>query len=322
MKISVVTTLYNSERFIPEFCRRVANALEELGCDYELVLVNDGSPDGSLAVALDICRTNPHVRVVDLSRNFGHHPAILMGLQETDGDYVFLVDVDLEEAPENLVAFYQDMLDNPGTDVVYGVWRRRGEAWTRRLAAEAYYGLYNFLAHTRVPRNLVLSRLMTRRYVDALLESWRWPVNFAPVAAAIGFVQRPREIERVFKGSTNYTVLKRVKLVAQSIVSFSTQPLVFIFFAGLAVWTLSIVMTAYAVGAYLSAGQGPDGWYSVFVSLWFLGGLTMMSMGVLGLYVANIFDQVKNQPRAIVRQRYTRDDLLERPEAARVRNNT
>src|SRR5687768_10830869 len=101
MKISVVTTLYNSERFIPEFTRRIESALSELGCDYELVFVNDGSPDGSLNVALDVCRNNPKVRVVDLARNFGHHPAIMVGLQESDGDYVFLIDVDLEEAPEN-----------------------------------------------------------------------------------------------------------------------------------------------------------------------------------------------------------------------------
>ena len=99
MKISVVTTLYNSERFIQEFARRIEDSVNELGCDYELVLVNDGSPDNSLNVALDVCRTNPRVRVVDLARNFGHHPAIMVGLREAEGDYVFLIDVDLEEAP-------------------------------------------------------------------------------------------------------------------------------------------------------------------------------------------------------------------------------
>jgi putative glycosyltransferase len=320
MKFSVVTTLYNSAPFIAEFARRVDNAVNELGGDYELIFVNDGSPDNSLDVALDICRTNPRVRVVDLARNFGHHPAIMMGLREATGDYVFLIDVDLEEAPENLVAFYQDLVASPGTDVVYGVWRRHGEGIPRRVAAEAFYALYNFLGNASIPRNLVLTRLMTRRYVDALLETWTWDVAIAPVSGSLGFKQQEREIERTFKGSTNYSVLRRFKLVAESIVSFSTTPLHYIFLVGLAVWTLSIVMTAYGVGAYLTAGRAPDGWYSVFVSLWFLGGLVMMSMGVIGLYIARIFEQVKGRPRAVVRQRYTRDDLLDLPEPAQQRN--
>jgi len=320
MKISVVTTLYNSERFIQEFARRIENSVTELGCDYELVFVNDGSPDDSLNVALDVCRTNPRVRVVDLARNFGHHPAIMMGLREADGDYVFLIDVDLEEAPENLVAFYQELVAAPGSDVVYGVWRRHGESWTRRAAAEAYYAIFNFLGDTSIPRNLVLSRLMTRRYVAAVLETWNWDVAIAPVLASVGFRQHQLEIERTYKGSTNYSVLKRFKIVAETVVGFSTKPLHFIFYAGLAVCSLSFVMTLYAIAAYLSGGNGPEGWYSVFVSLWFLGGLVMMSMGVLGLYVARIFDQVKGKPRAIVRQRYTRDDLLDLQEPAQQRN--
>jgi putative glycosyltransferase len=316
MKISVVTTLYGSEKFIPEFCRRVQNAVNEIGTDYELILVNDGSPDNSLAIALDVCRTNPKVRVIDLARNFGHHPAIMVGLQEARGDYIFLIDVDLEEAPENLVAFYQDLVASSGTDVVYGIWRRHGEGLPRRIAAEAYYALFNFLGDTALPRNLVLSRLMTRRYVDALLESWTWDVAAAPVMAMVGFGQQEREIQRTFKGSSAYSVMRRLKMVAETVTSFSARPLHYIFLAGVLVCALSLVMTIYAIGAYLSYGQAVAGWYSVFVSLWFIGGLSMMSMGVLGLYIARIFEQVKGKPRAIVRQRYTRDDLLDRPEAA------
>ena len=317
MKISVVTTLYNSERYIAEFTRRIESALGEVGCgDYEIVFVNDGSPDNSLDVALDVCRTNPKVRVVDLARNFGHHPAIMVGLRETDGDYIFLIDVDLEEAPENLVAFYQDLVESPDVDSVYGVWRRHGESFARRSASEAFYALFNLLSDSAIPRNLVLTRLMTRRYVNALLETWNWDVAIAPVMGSLGFKHHEREIERVYKGSTNYSVLRRFRMVAESVVSFSTKPLHYIFLIGLAVCMLSVVMTGYAIGAYIYTGNAVAGWYSVFVSLWFIGGLSMMSMGVLGLYIGRIFEQVKGRPRAIVRQRYTRDELLSRPEPA------
>jgi putative glycosyltransferase len=208
------------------------------------------------------------------------------------------------------------LVDSPDTDSVYGVWRRHGESFTRRIAAETFYGLYNFLGSTSLPRNLVLTRLMTRRYVNAVLDNWTWDVAIAPILGAVGFKQQEREIERVYKGSTNYSVFRRLRLTVETIVSFSTKPLHYIFLVGLAVCTLSVVMTAYAIVAYIYAGSAVAGWYSVFVSLWFIGGLTMMSMGVLGLYIGRIFEQVKGRPRAIVRQRYSRDELLSRPEPA------
>src|SRR4051812_43326102 len=172
--ISVVTTLYRSAAFIPTFYQRARASIEEVGEDYEIIFVNDGSMDESLDIALDICKGDPRVRVIDLSRNFGHHPAILVGLQESRGEYVFLIDVDLEEAPENLVAFYQDLKSSPETDVIYGIWRRHGENLGRRVFGEAFYVLNNFLSDTSLTRNMLISRLMTRRYVDAVLDNWTW----------------------------------------------------------------------------------------------------------------------------------------------------
>jgi putative glycosyltransferase len=318
MKISVVTTLYLSSQFIPEFHRRVRDAVQELGAGYELIFVNDGSPDDSLDVALGICRQDPNVRVLDLSRNFGHHPAIMAGLGDVTGDYVFLIDCDLEEAPENLVAFYHDLVANPETDVVYGVWQRSGEPPFRRIAASSYYALFNLMSDMKQPRNIAMSRLMTRRYVEALLSAWRWGVPLAPIMLSIGFVQRPYEIQRAFKGSSAYSVTRRMKVVVDAITSFSTRPLQYIFVLGMMVCTLSVVLTLYAVIGFLTWGQGVEGWYSVFVSIWFIGGLTMMSMGVLGVYIGRIFDQVKGRPPAILRHRYVHDELETRPEAAGV----
>ena len=309
MKISVVTTLYKSETFIEEFYRRTREALAELGADYEMVFVNDGSPDASLARVLEVCRSDPGVKVIDLARNFGHHPAIMVGLREAEGDYVFLIDVDLEEAPENLVTFYHDLLKSPEADVVYGVWRRHGEPFARRLAADAYYSAFNILSDTRLPRNLVLSRLMTRRYVDALLDSWTWGVPPAPLMASIGFEQLSRDIQRTYKGHSSYSVFRRLKILVDSVTSFSARPLQYIFITGVAVFGLSVLLTLYAIVAYLSVGQPVYGWYSVFVSIWFIGGLAMISLGILGLYIARIFDQVKGRPVAIIRRKYDQSAL-------------
>ena len=169
MRLSVVATLYRSAPYLREFCARAAAAAERVSPDFEIVLVNDGSPDDALAVALDIRAADPRVRVVDLSRNFGHHPAILTGLRHARGDEVFLIDCDLEEAPEWVEAFAAVRRADPDADVVYGVQRvRRGGAFDR-LAGAAFYRLFNMLSADKLPPNLVTARLMSRRFVRALL---------------------------------------------------------------------------------------------------------------------------------------------------------
>src|SRR5262249_7421057 len=167
MELSIVTTLYRSAPFLREFHRRACAAAAKITSDFEIVLVNDGSPDDSQAVALSLCRDDPRVKVIELSRNFGHHKAMMTGLAHARGRLVFLIDSDLEEDPELLETFHRELLAS-GVDVVYGVQRQRKGGWYERLSGGLFYRLFNALSSFPIPHNLTTARLMTRPYVRAL----------------------------------------------------------------------------------------------------------------------------------------------------------
>ncbi len=171
MKLSIVSTMYRSSSFLEEFAARIASAAEKITRDYELILVNDGSPDDSLDVALRLQERNPNIRVVDLSRNFGHHAAIVAGLKDAVGDRVFLMDCDLEEQPEWL-SFFEEEMGRSGADVVYGVQKERVGSWASNIAGELFWRGINVFSSVRIPRNPMTCRLMSRAYVRTDSSSW------------------------------------------------------------------------------------------------------------------------------------------------------
>ena len=189
MRLSVVTTLYASAPYLREFHARASAAARALAQDYELVLVNDGSPDDSLAIALELFHADPHVRVIDFSRNFGHHKAMMTGLAHARGELVFLIDCDLEEDPE-LLATFAERLRTSGADVVYGVQRERKGNALDRLGARAFYAVFNWLSSDPIPPNLLTARLMTRRYVDALTAHRERQTQISGLWAITGFEVR------------------------------------------------------------------------------------------------------------------------------------
>ena len=169
MKLSIVATLYLSSPHIAEFYRRTTDAVRQLvGENYEIVLVNDGSPDNSLEIAVQLTQSDSHVVVVDLSRNFGHHKARMTALAHAQGELIFLIDTDLEEEPEWLIGFAEQMA-NEKCDVVYGVQEKRKGGLFERFSGELFYSFFRAITGVAVPKNIVTARLMTRRYVDALL---------------------------------------------------------------------------------------------------------------------------------------------------------
>ena len=223
MRLSIVSTLYASAPYVDEFCRRASEAAGQLTKDFEIVLVNDGSPDKSLEVALDVRRKNPRVKVIDLARNFGHHKAMMTGLAHARGDLVFLIDSDLEERPELLADFKKEM-ERTGADVVYGVQgKRRGGAFERMTGA-MYYTLFNAITSQRIPRNLLTVRLMTRRYVQALVAHQEREINIGALWAHTGFTQVALPVDKPYKGATTYNVRKKITHLVNSVTSFSSAP--------------------------------------------------------------------------------------------------
>ncbi|MET0777251.1 MAG: glycosyltransferase family 2 protein [Pseudomonas mandelii] len=302
MKLSIVATLYQSAAYLVEFHQRASAAAQKLvGDDYEIVLVNDGSPDNSLETAVGLTEQDNHVMVVDLSRNFGHHKAMMTGLAHATGERIFLIDSDLEEEPEWLLTFAQQMAEDQN-DVVYGVQERRKGNFLERISGRWFYGLFRLLTGLNLPENIVTARLMTRRYVDALLSHQEREVFMAGLWHITGFVQNPRLIKKHSTSETTYTFRRKMSLLVNSVTSFSNAPLIGIFYIGLAISLLSCVYITYLLIIKLTQATPVDGWTSVMASIWLLGGMIISFIGVVGIYLSKIFSETKQRPYTIVRQ--------------------
>ncbi|MCQ1769259.1 glycosyltransferase family 2 protein [Neorhizobium galegae] len=307
MKLSVVSTMYRSAQYLEAFISRCTAAAMSVTDHYEIVLVNDGSPDDSLHVALSMQERNPNIRIVDLSRNFGHHAAIVAGLESSTGDLVFLMDCDLEEQPEWLPRFH-DELQRHHLDVVYGVQERRVSTTSANFLGEVFWKSINFMSSVRIPHNPMTCRLMTRDYVNALLTVEDRVLYLAGVFSWAGFKQKGVPLVKSPRpkghGST-YSVGKRLLQVTESFSSFSIAPLFMVFMTGVVTWAASIIYAFYIIAIKLI---WPDsvvgGFASLMLSIWFFSGLIILSIGIVGLYLAKVFQEVKRRPLFIVKKTY------------------
>lgn len=302
MKLSIVATLYRSAPYIAEFHRRCTEAARALaGDDYEIVLVNDGSPDDSLEMAVRLTASDPRVVVVDLSRNFGHHKAMMTGLEHARGERIFLIDSDLEEEPEWLAGFARAM-DEEQVDVVYGRQEERKGNWFERWSGELYYTVFNWLTDIDHPRNIVTARLMTQRYVQALLRYRERELVISCLWVSAGFRQSEKVVHKHGDSPTTYSLSRKIAHAVNAITSFSEVPLRLIFYVGMAIFTLALVYALKLVVARLVFAEIVDGWTSVMVSIWVLGGLIISFVGIIGIYLSKVFSETKQRPYTIVRE--------------------
>ena len=306
MDLSIVTTMYRSAQYVEEFYARIRRSARQITEDYEIIFVNDGSPDNSLEIAVSLYERDEKVRIIDLSRNFGHHKAIMTGLSHARGRWVFVIDCDLEEEPEILPRFHREMMSTDA-DVVYGIQETRGGNLKRRLTGRLFYALFNALSSAPVPPNAVTARLMSRRYVTSLVEHKDREVFLLGLWTITGFKQVPVAVQKHFKGNSAYTLGHKVSVFVNSITSFSNKPLVFIFYLGCVISLFSGVAASYLVVRRLFFGGLLVGWPSLIVSLWLLGGLTIFCLGIIGIYLSRIFTETKQRPYTIIRQSYERN---------------
>jgi putative glycosyltransferase len=301
-ELSVVTMLYRSEGYVREFHRRISAAASALTPAYEIVYVDDGSPDGAATLVREVLETDAHVVLVELSRNFGHHPAAVAGLAHARGRRVFILDIDLEEQPEWLASFAARM-EATGADVVFGVSRVRKGTFLRRVLGGAFWTLFNALSDIQVPANPCTVRIMSRRYIDALLTLPERNLFLAGNYAWLGFRQEPLAVEKgLRRTASTYTARRLVALFIEAVTSFTSYPLRLIFGTGVAIAALAVVAgSALAVYKLLDPEAISLGWSSLMLSIWFLGGVIISFLGVIGIYLAKIFNEAKGRPLFVVK---------------------
>lgn len=304
MELSIVTTMYKSAQYVPEFHRRIAAVARRLCTNYEIVFVNDGSPDESLEVARRLGAADPHVKVIDLSRNYGHHRAMMCGIQHARGARVFLIDVDLEESPEALGRLWACMDEDPETDVVVGQLEAKTVPFFKRLTSDLFYKVFNTFSSTPISDRDIVSRLMSRPYVDALCTYGEREIFFPGVWVDAGFRQRYVRATKTYDGNSTYTLRKKLVMAVDAVTSFSSKPLIYIFYLGLLFSLAASVFILYLVVRKFLVGQVFLGWTSLMAVLFFIGGIIIFSLGVVGIYISKIFIEVKGRPQTVVRKIY------------------
>ncbi|WP_273544264.1 glycosyltransferase family 2 protein [Luteimonas saliphila] len=301
--LSVVTSVYRSLPFLADFLAQMREAIRQAGVhDYEIVFVNDGSPDESLSYLMSARETDPRIRIVDLSRNFGHHKAALAGLSYARGELVFIIDCDLEVSPGVLPRFIETMMST-SADVVYGVQPTRKGGPLERLGGDLFWKIFNRLSDTHVPANVLTERLMTRDYVRSLLRLGDRNIFLAGMMYWTGFHQVGISVEKTRRnGASTYSLRRRISLLVEAITSFSTVPLKLVLGIGL---TLTFCTMAFALTILVRKILFPSSVLAGFTTLSLLvigtSGVIITLMGILGLYISRIFVQTQGRPAFIVR---------------------
>ena len=299
--ISVVAPAYNEQEVLGEFHRRVTEVLTKLGCAYEIVLVNDGSRDATLALMHALRERDPHITVVDLSRNFGKEIALSAGLDHTKGDVVVILDSDLQDPPELI----PEMLASwrLGYDVVYGVRTQRdGETWFKKLTAKYFYRLIKKISRVNIPTDTGDFRLMTRRAVDAVCQLREEHRFMKGLFAWIGFPSTPIFYRRDPRaaGTTTWNYWNLWNFALEGITSFTVAPLKVATYLGLSVAIVALLYAAVVIWKALMFSDPVRGYPSLMAAMLFLGGVQLISIGLLGEYVGRIFNEVKQRPLYLV----------------------
>lgn len=302
--ISVVTPVFQAESCLEELCRRLVATLSALVTDFEIILVEDASSDHSWSVIERIVAAEPHCKGIQLARNFGQHYAITAGLEHAAGEWVVVMDCDLQDQPEEIVKLYHVARDR-GYDVVFGRRLHRQDWWLKRMSSACFYAIYNYFTDSKFDHTVANFSISRRTVIEEFLHmrehNRSFPLFIRWLGYSIGYVE-VAHAER-FSGKTSYNLRKLLRLSAESIISQSNKPLHLSIALGLLLAAGAFLIAIYFIGKYFLLGIPVTGWTSMMVSIWFLGGVLMANLGILGLYLGRVFNEVKNRPLYVIRQR-------------------
>lgn len=300
-ELSVVMPVYNEEDNLSSLCARLSAVLEQTGMSYEIIFVDDGSRDQSLSILRTCAASDPHILVVELARNFGHQVAISAGLDHARGDGVVVMDSDLQDPPEVLPQFIAKWRE--GHDVVYAIRAQRKESWLKRGAYALFYRLLQRVANIEIPLDAGDFCIMDRRVVDLLTGMPERNRFVRGIRSWVGLDQVGLAYERHARqaGRPKFTYTRLVYLALDGLVSFSYLPLRVITMLGFIVSLLSIILAVFYLIQKLTVGLYPPGFATLTVAIFFLAGMQLITIGVIGEYVGRIFEEVKRRPLYVTR---------------------
>lgn len=300
--LSIVSPVYRAENIVAELVKQIKEAVAPITDDFEIILVNDYSPDNSWAKIAEECGKDIRVKGIDLSRNFGQHYAITAGLNYAKGEWVVVMDCDLQDRPDEIPNLYYNA--QKGYDSVFAQRNERKHSFLKQFISRIFYALFSYLTETKQDPSVANFGIYKRCVVDAML-SMNDQIRFFPTMVQwVGFrkLYLPVNHAERFEGKTSYNLKGLLRLALNTILAFSDKPLRITAKAGFTIAMLSFMVGLVYFILFLSGHIQVLGFTSLILSVWFLAGVIMMILGVLGLYVGKVFEKVKQRPTFIVSQ--------------------
>jgi glycosyltransferase involved in cell wall biosynthesis len=308
-KFTIIIPIHNEEENIPELYNRLSSVMEGL-CGregyppdaFEVLMVDDGSKDRSWQLILGLHEKDPRVKGMSFSRNFGHHIALTAGLDHARGDAVILMDGDLQDPPEEIPKLYDTFLK--GYDVVYGIRRKRRDTLFKRLTSFLFWGMLRRLSGVDIPENQTMLRILSRRVVDVLRDMREYARFIHGMMAWTGFRVTTLEIEHSerTKGKSKYNIPRLFKLAFHAVTSFSTVPLRLAIYTGLLSSFLSLAVGLYFIYKKIFYNIPVLGYASIIISIFFVGGVQLLMLGIFGEYLGRTYQEVQRRPLYILRE--------------------
>lgn len=301
--ISIVSPVYRGEKMVAELVRRNVESVSTITDDYEIILVNDASPDNSWDEIVKQCAANSKVKGINLSRNFGQHYAITAGLHYAQGDWVVVMDCDLQDRPEEIPNFYRKAQE--GFDIVYARRVIRKDTFLKRLSSSLFYSIYNWLSGLNTDKAIANFGIYKRCVIEEY-NNMPEKVRFFPsLIRYLGFNSGTVDVKHAERpeGGSSYNLYKLLKLSFDVIISNSNKPLRMAVGLGFGMSAVSFLLALYNILAKLFGIILVPGYTTTVFSIWFVGGLLLFVMGILGLYIGKIFDQVKGRQMFIVKDK-------------------
>ncbi len=303
MHISIVSPVYQGEKMLDELVSRICNAIRIIHEDYEIILVNDCSPDDSWEKIKEICDSNKKVKGINLSRNFGQHYAITAGLTESSGEWVVVMDCDLQDRPEEIPNLYNKAME--GYDSVFAQRIERRDSFTKRMSSALFNTVFAFLTDQEQDKTVGNFGIFSRQVIEGVLsmgDAVRWfPIMVKWVGFKIGYL--PVMHAERSEGTSSYSLRRLLSVATDNMIAFSNKPLRLMLQFGFCVVVLSVLIALFYFVRYLTGGIAVDGFTTMVISMWLLGGIIIMLIGMTGIYIGKIYDKAKGRPLFIIRDK-------------------
>ena len=303
LTLSIIIPVYNEEKNLPVIYDRLLKVVAGLGVSYEIIFVNDGSLDNSIELIKGLSKENSNAKYIDFSRNFGHQVAVTAGLDICKGEATVIIDADLQDPPELILNLYQKLQE--GFNVVYARRRiRKGESFLKKLTAKVFYRLMDRITTIRIPLDTGDFRIIDRKIINTLKKMPEQQKYLRGQIAWTGFKQTFVEYDRDerLQGKTGYTYSKMLRFAFDGITSFSNFPLKFASFLGFTFSGISFILILFALYEKIILHNTVRGWTSLILVVLFLGGIQLLSIGIIGEYIGRISTNIRNRPLYVVNE--------------------